>query len=320
MFKKNALKEWGNYLGAAEAPADFEQFWQAGKEEVQQLGTGFNVTKVDLPSNLVDAYELSFNGVNGGTIFCQLLQPKKIDKPLPTVLQFHGYHYSSGDWGDKVSLAAEGVIILAMDVRGQGGKSSDRRETLGGTDIGHIVLGLDEGPQNLFYRSIYLDAYQLAQIALGMPGVDPEKLYVYGGSQGGAIGLVCASLEPKISKAFLQFPFLSDFQGVYEAGVEGSAFHELCEWFKTKDPLHEREEELFETINYIDVQHFASKVQAKVTWGIGLKDTLVPVQGQFAAYNKLTCEKELLVYPDLGHEYLPKFNDRIRGEIIVLEN
>jgi cephalosporin-C deacetylase len=40
-------------------------------------------------------------------------------------------------------------------------------------------------------------------------------------------------------------------------------------------------------------------------------DTICPPSTQFAAYNKITAKKNLLIYPDFGHEGLPGVNDRI---------
>ncbi|MGN1367471.1 MAG: acetylxylan esterase [Aristaeellaceae bacterium] len=40
-------------------------------------------------------------------------------------------------------------------------------------------------------------------------------------------------------------------------------------------------------------------------WFTGLMDNICPPSSQFAAYNKLSCEKEIVLYPDFGHEYPP---------------
>jgi len=44
---------------------------------------------------------------------------------------------------------------------------------------------------------------------------------------------------------------------------------------------------------------------------VGLMDTICAPSTQFAAYNKITSEKDLVIYPDLAHETLPEFADRI---------
>jgi len=64
-----------------------------------------------------------------------------------------------------------------MDCRGQGGESEDSGSVKGNTQQGHIIRGLDDHPDNLLFRHIYLDTAQLAGIALGLPEVDPCKPY-----------------------------------------------------------------------------------------------------------------------------------------------
>ena len=43
----------------------------------------------------------------------------------------------------------------------------------------------------------------------------------------------------------------------------------------------------------------------------GLMDNICPPSSQFAAYNKITSPKDVVIYPDFGHEGLPGNNDRI---------
>ena len=45
--------------------------------------------------------------------------------------------------------------------------------------------------------------------------------------------------------------------------------------------------------------------------GVGLMDQVCPPSSQFAAYNKITAPKEMVIYPDFEHEPLPQFRDRI---------
>ena len=44
--------------------------------------------------------------------------------------------------------------------------------------------------------------------------------------------------------------------------------------------------------------------------GTGLMDTICPPRTQFAAYNKITSKKNMVIYPDFGHEGLPGLNDQ----------
>jgi len=133
----------------------------------------------------------------------------------------------------------------------------------------------------------------------------------FGGSQGGGLTLACAALEPRVKKAAPLYPFLCDYQRVWEMDLAKGAYEELAAYFRLFDPLHEREEEVFTKLGYIDSQHLAGRVRAEVLMAVGLMDVICPPSTQFAAYNKITSSKNLLIYPDFGHEGLPDVNDRI---------
>ncbi len=144
-----------------------------------------------------------------------------------------------------------------------------------------------------------------------MPDVDPDRVGATGGSQGGALTVACMSLEPRIKRAAPVFPFLSDYKRVWEMDQDKDAYAELREYFRKFDPRHEREDAIFTTLGYIDIHHLSKRTQANVLWYTGLMDTICPPSSQFAAYNQITSKKEMVIYPDHGHEDLPGHNDQI---------
>ncbi len=252
-----------------------------------------------------------FTGVRGARIHVKYLRPKNTPEKHPAVLMFHGYGGSAGDWSDKLGFVALGYSVFAMDCRGQGGYSEDVGGVNGNTLNGHIIRGLNDEPDNLLFRHIFLDTAELADIAINMPEVDPAKVYAMGGSQGGALTLACASLEPRISKLAPTFPFLSDYKRVWEMDLAKDAYEELKKYFRSFDPTHQREEEIFTKLGYIDIQNLAERIRGKVLFATGLMDIICPPSTQFAVYNKITSEKEQVIYPDFGHEFLPGLNDKI---------
>ena len=145
---------------------------------------------------------------------------------------------------------------------------------------------------------------------MNMPEVDADRVGATGGSQGGALTLACAALEPRIKRAAPVYPFLCDYQRVWEMDLAVGAYEELRTYLRQFDPLHEREAEIFTRLGYIDNQHLAHRIRARVLMAVGLMDTICPPSTQFAAYNKITAPKDLLIYPDYGHEGLPGCNDR----------
>jgi cephalosporin-C deacetylase len=227
------------------------------------------------------------------------------------VLQFHGYSRDSGDWLDKLGWAAEGFCYAAMDCRGQGGRSEDSGQVKGTTLRGHIVRGLDDpDPRKLAFRQIFLDAAQLARVVMGFAEVDASRVGCCGASQGGALSLACAALEPRIKRTAPVFPFLCDYQRVWELDYAKEAYEELRLFFRAFDPRHEREREIFTKLGYIDCQHLAPRIRAEVLMFTSLMDTICPPSSQFAAYNKITSKKNVVFYPDFSHEALPGQIDR----------
>ena len=177
--------------------------------------------------------------------------------------------------------------------------------------IGHFIRGLEDEPKNLLFRQIFLDAAQLAGIVMKLPEVDAERVGALGSSQGGALALACAALEPSIRRVAPTYPFLCDYQRVWEMDLAEDAYSELRTFFRNHDPTHQHQRLWFTRLGYIDVQYLAPHIRAKVLMGVGLMDKVCPPSSQFAAYNKITSDKRTVIYPDFGHERLPGFADEV---------
>ena len=91
--------------------------------------------------------------------------------------------------------------------------------------------------------------------------------------------------------------------------LAANAYDELKRYFRNHDPRHQRRDDVFRNLGYIDVQHLAPRIRAEVLMGMGLMDTITPPSTCFAAYNKIRSPKRVAIYPDFGHEGLPGFND-----------
>jgi len=305
------LEQLHHYQGINPRPGDFDAFWDRSLAEMKALDPQIEMKPAAFQVPFADCYDLYFTGIGGARVYAKLLRPKNADALHPAVVQFHGYSGNCGDWGSKLGYVAAGFTIASLDCRGQGGRSEDKGGTVGNTLNGHIIRGLDGAPEDLLFRKIFLDTAQLAGIVMGLPGVDPARVSAQGGSQGGALTLACAALEPRIYRAAAVFPFLSDYRRVWEMDQAKDAYAELKAYFRNFDPLHQREDEVFTRLGYIDIQHLAPRIKGEVLMSVGLMDTICPPSTQFAAYNKITSPKSLRIYPDFGHEGLPGNDDAI---------
>ena len=306
------LPELYAYSGLNPCPADFDSYWNAALAEMHALDPRVELRPAAFQAPQAECFDLFFTGVGGARVHAKYLRPKAPAAAHPALLQFHGYTGSSGDWSGKLKFVGGlGMAVASLDCRGQGGESQDPGGVLGTTFRGHIIRGLeDPDARKLAFRQIFLDAAQLARIVAGFPEVDPARIGAEGGSQGGALTLVCAALAPDlIKRAAATYPFLCDYQRVWEMDLAEGAYEELRTFFRQFDPRHAREREIFTKLGYIDVQNLARRIKGEVLMGTGLMDRICPPSTQFAAYNKISARKRVLIYPDFGHEGLPGHDD-----------
>ena len=303
------LKELKKYTGITPRPKDFDEYWDKGLNQISELDPQLELKPAPFSSPLADCMDLYFRGQDGSRIYAKYLRPKKEKGPFPTLFFWHGYSGNSGDWTDYLHYAATGFCVCAMDCRGQGGKSEELGGVAGNTLSGHITRGMDGGPENLLYRRIFLDTAQLVRIVSDFGEVDESRLGSAGGSQGGALALVAAALSPQIKMVYSQFPFLSDYRRVWEMDLAEKAYEDIRVYLRKFDPRHERIEEFFHDLGYIDVHHLAKRIKGEVLMLTGLMDDICPPSTQFAAYNNIRSEKRMIIYPDYGHEGYPDSGD-----------
>ena len=302
------LSQLRTYSGISPKPTDFDKYWAAALDEVNLTKSELEVRPADFQLKGFECSDLYFTGVRNGRVHAKMIRPAK-KNDLPIALHFHGYTGRASDWIEYVPFAAAGFCVLAMDCRGQGGASTDSGGTSGNTLRGHIIRGLDDGPGNLLFRHIFLDTVQLATVAMGLDFTDESKMCAYGASQGGALTLALASLVPQVSLLAAVYPFLCDYRRVWELALPTEAYKELYDYFRMFDPLHKRENEIFDTLGYIDVAHLAKRIKGETLFAISLCDDVTPPSTCFAAYNNISAKKELFIYPDFSHEALPGFYD-----------
>jgi len=308
------FEQLGSYQGRNPRPQDFDAFWERSLAELHALDGHVELIPAEFQASNAECFHLYFTGVGETRVHAKLLRPVNVAHPHPALLLFHGYTGDSGEWYNKLGYVSEGFAVAALDCRGQAGLSNDNSNVAGNTLHGHIIRGLEDAlhgsPEKLLFRQVFLDTVQLARIVMEMPGVDANRIGAMGASQGGALTVACAALEPRIKRAIPVYPFLSDYKRVWEMDEAKDAYLELQEFFRHSDPTHSCEDRIFETLGYIDIQFLAPRIQAEVLWAIGLMDTVCPPSSQFAVFNKIASAKSMVIYPDFGHEPLPGLNDK----------
>lgn len=304
------LEQMYEYMGCNECPVDIDQYWDQAISEMELIGTSCQLIPAHFQVKDINCYEMYFTGVGGAKIHARFVKPIHIEKKLPAVCCFHGYTGNCGSFAQLFQWAASGFAAASMDCRGQGGQSEDIISVCGNTQHGHIIRGLVESsPDKMYYRNVFLDAAQLARVLMAMDDIDEKLICAVGGSQGGALTLACASLTPTIKCIAPRCPFLCDYRRVCEMDLDVAAYAELREYFRSFDPLHLHETEIFTKLGYIDLKNLTHRINASVLQFTGLMDTVCPPSTQFAAYNHIRSEKKIILYPDYRHEDYPEQDD-----------
>ncbi len=299
------------YKGTNPRPRDFDEFWDKSLEELYSIDPKPEFKPADFKSKIAEAYHLSFTSTKGAKIYAKFLKPKNIDGKIPAVLYFHGLSGSSHEWSSLLPYVAEGFAVAFMDARGQGGYSEDVGGVPGTTYSTPFMRGFDGEPSDLLCRDMFLDTAQLARVVMALDYIDGERIGATGGSQGGALTLACAALVPEIKLAAPLYPYLCDYKRVWDMDLDKGAYEGIKYYLRHFDPLHEHIDEFFTKLGYIDLQFLAPRIKAKLMMTTGLMDTTCPPSTQFAAYNKITSEKSMLVYPDFGHETIKGSSDKV---------
>lgn len=179
------IRRLGDYVGATPAPADFDAFWSKRMAEADRVPLDFAVTPSEIPPfHTCEYLDLWFRGMGGAQLYAKYVKPRAA-RPVPLVLQFHGYPGASRSWLEQSSFAGMGCALLAMDCPGQGERPGlgrvrghhRHRPYRGGAGwaCGRDVLcpPASEYPHPLPDRA-------------GAGGIDQSKVFVNGASQGAA--------------------------------------------------------------------------------------------------------------------------------------
>jgi len=299
------------YMGSSPCPDDFDKFWADALAELDTFDPNPEfVPAKDFSCKSADCYDLFFTGTKGARIHAKFVKPKNIEGKIPAVMAYHGGSSQSGSWNRNLKFIAEGMAIARLDCRGQGeGISEDIGSYKGNNTYYYYTRGLeDENPHNMYYRDVFLDTVLMTRIIMDLPYIDKEKISVIGGSQAGALSIVCAALVPEVKLAIIQYPYLSDYKRGWSLEHPDS-YPALRDFFKDRDPMHLNEDVYFNRLGYIDVQNFAHMIDAEVLMATALMDATCPPSTQFAFYNKLNCKKDVIFFPEYGHIYLRGWED-----------
>jgi cephalosporin-C deacetylase len=124
------------------------------------------------------------------------------------------------------------------------------------------------------------------------------QVAVTGGSQGGALALAAAALNPDVVRVcHADVPFLCDIQRAITLAPQ-APYTEIPEFLAQNITLIEP---ALNTLRYVDCALLARRITAATLMSVGLMDDVCPPSTVFAAYNEISSAKEIAVFPYSGH-------------------
>ncbi|MBQ9200908.1 MAG: acetylxylan esterase [Bacteroidales bacterium] len=192
--------------------------------------------------------------------------------------------------------AREGFITLAIDVHALPVDAPDSIIRLRQTEVGEFTQVGISHRDSYYYRRIYCSLVRAIDYLCSLPDFDGQNVGVTGGSQGGALSIVAAGLDPRITFVAAFYPALCDVSGFLYGRAGG--------WprFYSKSPVPPEQSAVeMKTLSYYDVVNFARRIKVPGFYSYGHNDGTCPPTSVCAALNQIKAPKILEVTPSSAH-------------------
>lgn len=284
-------------------PQDFRSFWQKNVEELKQVSMSYTKELYkDYCTDKIDCYLVKLQiDKMGHSMYGFLFYPKNAQPGKhPVVLCPPGAGIKTiKDPMRNKYYAENGFVRFEVEIHGLDPRISS--ETFGeisrafnDRNGGYLANGLEN--KDIYYmKHVYVGLVRCIDFLTSLPEWDGKNVAVQGGSQGGALAIIAAGLDSRVTQCVANHPALSDMAGYAAKGGTGGYPH-FC-----RQPQILSNKDCLNTLAYFDVVNFARYVKAPtyLTWGYN--DVTCPPTTSYAVWNTLKCTKESLLTPINEH-------------------
>lgn len=289
-----------------EMPKDFRPFWEKVLKEASKIPAQVEVTP--LPDKSTDRVVVSLVRLQcsekGHYIYGYLSKPRKEGRyPVLMVPPGAGIKRIT-----PINEYAEaGYITLVIEVHGLSPLADDATAKSLSAAAGEYTIRALDKPENYYYKKVYAGCIRAMDYLCSLPEFDGRNVGVCGGSQGGALTIVTAALDPRVTFLAAFYPALSDMPGFLHDRAGG--------WPKmfAPDVVHKlpvSTEIAARTLAYYDVVNFARMLTVPGFYSFGYNDNTCSPTSVQAVINAVTAPKEVVVTPVSAHWRFPESNEK----------
>ena len=291
-------------LPAEPCPADFRTWWKNQLQEAEKLPLDPKLEKLPaFSSQTSTAYKISF-AAPGGRVWGFLTIPAG-PGPFPALIKIPG----AGPGEDRPLPEKPGVIQMLLNVHDFDPLQPDRSimESYKAAEKAHgrgyHYVGKDDR-NTFFFRRVILGFSRAVDYLAKRSDVRKNGIGVYGFSQGGAMTLILAGINPNVSFAVANMPAMCDLFGMDKGRGSGWPYTLIA---------YKRTPGTEMTARYYDAANFAAGIRIPVVVVAGgIDDTSRPT-GVYAAFNSIPSkEKTIFLLPDSRHSEGKVYHDAVR--------
>lgn len=282
-------------------PKDFSEYWDNTIKEAEQFPLTY--TRELAPeycTDKIDCWLVKLMLNRSQSVYAYLFFPKNAQKgSCPAVLCPPGAGIKTIKEPLRHKYYAEaGCIRMEMEIHGLDPRIpsetfSEITAAFNGKENGYLSNGIEDRDR-YYMRRVYISLVRAIDLLTSLPEWDGKNVVVQGGSQGGALSLVAAGLDKRVTLCIANHPALSDMAGYSEKGRTGGYphFNRIPGFFT---------DNIIRNLAYYDVVNFARHISCKVRMTWGYNDNVCPPTTSYAVWNSLNCPKEALITPINEH-------------------
>lgn len=288
-------------------PSDFEIFWSNAIAEARKTPLDPRITLMpERCTGEVNVYHINFqNDIPGSRIYGILALPKKPGR-YPAILRVPGAGIRpyTGD----ARTAALGFITLEIGIHGIPVNLDPEvyMNLSAGALYSYNNIRMNDKNTH-YYKRVFTGCVKAVDFIFTLPEFNGSDVAVTGGSQGGALTIITAGLDPRIKYLAALYPAMCDHTGYLNARAGG-----WPHYFRENQPKPGE----VETLAYYDVVNFARRVKAPGYYTWGFNDITCPPTSMYSAYNVITAPKELHLFQETGHWTFPEQNEALNNWLV----